>query len=141
MSSAYHPETNGTSEWTNKTVNQSICYFMHQNQKSWVQALPQVRFNMLNTVNALTGFSGFQLKMGHLPRLLPHIVQALPAGLRGTKEAVDTMGVIEQVQLDMQQAKDALAVAKISQAHYMNVHHGTEDVFMAVDLVMLSTFN
>ena len=31
--------------------------------------------------------------------------------------------------------------AKISQAHYANAHRGTEDVFMAGDLVMLSTFN
>ena len=55
---------------------------------------------MLNTMNTSTGFSGFQLKIGHSPRLLPHIVQALPAGLMGMKEAVDAMGVIEQVQLD-----------------------------------------
>ena len=96
---------------------------------------------MLNTVNASTGFSGFQLKMGCSPRLLPHIVQAPPAGLTGTKEAVDAVGIIEQVQVDMQQTKDALAAAKISQAHYVNVHHGTEDIFVAGELVMLSTFN
>lgn len=29
MSSTYHPETNGSSEQTNKTVNQSIRYFVH----------------------------------------------------------------------------------------------------------------
>ena len=100
MSSAYHPETDGTSEWTNKTVDQLICYFVHRNQKGWVRALPWVHFNMLNTMNTSTGFSGFQLKIGHSPRLLPHIVQALPAGLMGMKEAVDVVGVIEQVQLD-----------------------------------------
>ena len=141
MSSAYHPETDGASERTNKTIDQSIRYFVHRNQKGWVRALPRVRFNMLNTVNASTGFSGFQLKMGRSPRLLPHIVQALPAGLTGTKEAVDAASIIEQVWVDVQEAKDALAVAKISQAHYANAHCGTEDIFVAGNLVMLSTFN
>ena len=69
---------------------------------------------MLNTVNASTGFSGFQLKMGHLPRLLPHIIQSLPAGLVGMKEVADAMGIIEQVWLDVQQAKDTFAAAKIT---------------------------
>ena len=141
MSSAYHPETDGASERTNKTIDQSIRYFVHRNQKGWVRALPRVRFNMLNTMNASTGFSGFQLKMGRSLRLLPHIVQTLPAGLTGTKEAVDAASIIEQVRVDVQQAKDALAAAKISQAHYVNAHRGTEDIFVAGDLVMLSTFN
>ena len=96
---------------------------------------------MHNTMNTLTGFSGFQLKMGRSTRLLPHIIQSLPAGLMGMKEAVDAAGIIEKVWLDVQQAKDALAVAKITQAYYMNAHHGTEDIFVPGDLVMLSTFN
>lgn len=79
--------------------------------------------------------------MGHSPRLLLHIIQSLPAGLVGTKEAMDAASIIEQVWLDVQQVKDALAVAKITQAHHVNVHCGTEDIFVAGDLVMLSTFN
>lgn len=51
MSSSYHPETDGSSERTNKTLNQCICYHVERNQKGWVQALPQVRFNIMNTLN------------------------------------------------------------------------------------------
>ena len=40
LSSAYHPKTDGSSECSNKTVNQCICYHVQCNQKGWVQALP-----------------------------------------------------------------------------------------------------
>jgi hypothetical protein len=61
MSSSYHPKTDGASEMTNKTVNQAIRYHVRRNQKGWVRALLQIRFQMMNLVNASTGFSGFQL--------------------------------------------------------------------------------
>ena len=32
MLSSYHPETDGTSECTNKTVNQMLCYHVEHNQ-------------------------------------------------------------------------------------------------------------
>jgi len=79
--------------------------------------------------------------MGRSPRLLPPIVQSLPVGLVGAKEAVDAAAVIERVALDVQEAKDALTAAKIAQAHYAKAHRGVEDVFVVGDLVMLSTFN
>lgn len=61
MSSSFHPQTDGSSERTNKTVNQAIRYHVDRQQKGWVKALPRVRFGIMNTVNRSTGFSGFQL--------------------------------------------------------------------------------
>ena len=42
MSSAYHPEMDGTSEHSNKTINQLLHYHVHRNQKGWVSALPRI---------------------------------------------------------------------------------------------------
>jgi hypothetical protein len=67
MSTSYHPETDGSSERTNKTVNQAICYHVDNNQKGWLAKLPRVRFAIMNTMNSSTGFSGFQLKSGRSP--------------------------------------------------------------------------
>ena len=61
MSMAYHPQTDGVSERTNKTVNQLLRYHVECNQSGWVKALPLVQFNIMNMVNKLTGFSPFQL--------------------------------------------------------------------------------
>ena len=41
-SSAYHPQTDGASKHTNKTVNQLIRFHVERNQKGWLRALPQV---------------------------------------------------------------------------------------------------
>jgi hypothetical protein len=62
MSSAYHPETDGLSEQSNKTINQLLQYHVHH-QKGWVHVLPRIQFQIMNTVNTSTGFSGFQLHL------------------------------------------------------------------------------
>ena len=70
LSSAYHPKTDGASERTNKTINQSIRYHVQRHQKGWVRALPRIRFDIMNSVNASTGFSHFQLRLGRSPRVI-----------------------------------------------------------------------
>jgi hypothetical protein len=82
MSSPYHPQTDGSGERSNKTINQSLHYHIDHSQKGWVHALPWIRFNMMNSVNASTGFSNFQLHLEQSPRLIPPIVPAeLPEDL------------------------------------------------------------
>ena len=49
LSSAYHPETDGTSKWSNKTINQCIRYHVCCNQKGWVQVLPWIHFDIMNS--------------------------------------------------------------------------------------------
>ena len=73
MSTSYHPQTDGSSERTNKTVIQCICFAVECDQVGWVRALPKIRFDIMNIVNRSTGFTPFQLCFGHSPRLLPPI--------------------------------------------------------------------
>jgi hypothetical protein len=61
MSSAYHPQSDGASEQSNKTINQCPRYHVEQNQLGWKRALSWIHFNMMNTLNGSTGFSPFQL--------------------------------------------------------------------------------
>jgi hypothetical protein len=67
MSTSYHPETDGSSKRSNKTINQMLCYYIKRNQKGWVQVLPWIHFQIMNTVNTSTSYSGFQLHLGHSP--------------------------------------------------------------------------
>jgi hypothetical protein len=140
MTSSYHPESNGSSKRTNKTVNQSLRYHVERSQKGWVRALPQIRFNMMNTVNASTGFSNFQLHLGRLPHLIPPIVPTeLLEDLRTAASRVEDL--ISQIQTDVLEARDNLLQAKILQEHYANMDCGKEFVYVVGDMVMLSTFN
>lgn len=64
MSMAYHPESDGTSKRTNKTVIQAIRFAVEQDQRGWVHTIPKVRFDIMNTINTSTGFTPFQLRFG-----------------------------------------------------------------------------
>jgi hypothetical protein len=138
MSTSYHPETDGSSEWTNKTVNQAIRYHIDNNQKGWLAKLPRIQFAMMNTVNASTGFSGFQLKTGWSPHIIPPIA---PLPTNATAEQTTAHDIITRVTLDVQEAQDNLTAAKIHQAYHANEHRSPEDVYEVGDLVMLSTEN
>lgn len=138
MSTSYHPETDGSSERSNKTVNQCLRYHVERNQRGWVRALPRVHFDMMNTVNDSTGFSGFQLRTGTSPRIIPPFA---PAPEDNTDDTTKALAILHQLQSDLLEAKDNLLAAKISQATQANKHRGPEVTFCEGDRVMLSTFH
>lgn len=61
MSTAYHSQTDGASERTNKTLVQALRYHVTHTQKGWARTLPLVCFNYMNTKNASTSCSPFEL--------------------------------------------------------------------------------
>lgn len=135
MSTVFHPETDGSSERTNKTLNQCLRFHVDSKQRGWVKALPRIRFAMMNTVNASTGFSGFQLRLGYAPRLIPPIV----------KESTDSdetpLQLIERINRDVKAAADNLFESKILQAHQANKHRESDFDIKVGDKVWLSTEN
>lgn len=80
MSTAYHPETDGSSERSNKTIVQCLRYHVERNQSGWAKALPKVCFDIMNTVNASTQVSLFILKTRRSPRILLPLVVNLDSG-------------------------------------------------------------
>ena len=138
MSTTYHPQTDGASERTNKTLNQAIRYHVDNNQKGWLSKLLWIRFVIMNTINASTGFSPFHLKTGRSPCLIPPLT---PAPLTTTMAKVDARKIITQLELDVREAQDNLLAAKIRQAYHANEHRAPEIVYKEGDLVMLSTEN
>jgi hypothetical protein len=118
MSTAYHPQTDGASERTNKTLNQCIRFHVQCNQKGWVRALPIIRFQIMNSVNASTGFSGFQIRMGRSPRIIPPLIQGTTA--EDSSEMAAARSIVIQIENDVAEAKDALLGAKVMQAFFAN---------------------
>ena len=80
--STYYPQTESSSEQTNKTIDQLICFHVQCNQKGWVWPLPHILFCMMNTINAFTGCSSFHLHLGCSPHLIPPII---PTGMDPTQ--------------------------------------------------------
>ena len=92
----------------------------------------------MNTVNASTGFSGFQLKTGRSPHVIPPLI---PLDIDATPEQTTAHEIITRVTLDVKEAQDNLLAAKICQAYHANEHHTPEDIYEIGNLVMLSTKN
>jgi len=136
MSSAYHPETDGASERTNKTINQALRYYVERSQKGWVKALPKVRFDLMNTVNASTGYSPFQLHLGRAPRVLPPL---LPLTQVSTTDDCAAHLFVERLHLDLHEARDNLLASRIAQASSANKSRSDEPRLAVDDLVLLST--
>ena len=138
MSTAYHPETDGASERTNKTVNQALRFHVERNQLGWVCALPRIRFDIMNTINKSTGFTPFQLHMGRSPRVIPPLI---PAKSSATVSDMDAWHVIRQLEADVLEAQDNLLRAKISQSTQSNKHHMLKFPFKIGSRVRLSTLH
>jgi hypothetical protein len=140
MSSAHHPQTDGTSEVSNKTVIQCIRFHVERHQRGWVKALPTIRFEMMNTINTSTGLSGFQVRMGHSPRVLPPLIPSLPEIDALRRDVAASLRTTLHTIADCEsQAKDALIVARVSQAHFANLHRAPEREYKVGDKVLLST--
>ncbi|KAJ3566511.1 hypothetical protein NP233_g6963 [Leucocoprinus birnbaumii] len=136
MSTAFHPQTDGSSERTNKTVNQLLRNLVNHQQRGWYNALPRVCFAMMNTINASTGYTGFQLQMGFSPRVIPTIVkEAVSVEIESPAQLIDRLTEITA------DAQDNLFIAKINQAAQANTHRADIFPFSIGDQVMLSTKN
>lgn len=90
-------------------------------------------------MNASTGFSGFQLRMGQSPRILPLLVPSTLA--RPPAKDINACAIISNVLANEAEAKDALLTSKISQVFWVNKDRGMEDIFKSGDQVMLSTLH
>src|SRR5271168_1461946 len=118
MSTSYHPQTDGASERSNKTVIQAIRFHVGRTQRGWARALPRIWFNIMNTVNSSTGFTPFQLRLGRNPRIIPPLVQKPTS--EQTPAELTAQSVIDRLEHDIWEAKDNMIKAKISQAQQAN---------------------
>ncbi|KIM63171.1 hypothetical protein SCLCIDRAFT_97862, partial [Scleroderma citrinum Foug A] len=65
------------------------------------------------TLNASTGFSPFQLHLGHSPHVLPPFSETQDTD----PDSVDAVSFLSQLELDILEAQDNLLTAKAQQAH------------------------
>jgi hypothetical protein len=133
MSTSYHFKTDGSSEQTNKAVNQAIRWHADNNQKGWPAKHPHVQFTIMNTINASTWLSGFQLKTGRSPLIIPPIV---PLAQNATAEQITAHDIITCVNLNVWEAQDNLTT-KIFQAYHANEHWVPVNVYKVGDLTLL----
>ncbi|TFK79041.1 hypothetical protein K466DRAFT_579278 [Polyporus arcularius HHB13444] len=95
----------------------------------------------MNTINASTGFSPFQLHLGRSPRILPPLFDdaILQTSSSFPMDADSAAKLLRQIDTDVLEAQDNLLIAKLAQAQAANRERGPEPSLKEGDLVMLST--
>ncbi|KAG2047334.1 hypothetical protein BDR06DRAFT_835673, partial [Suillus hirtellus] len=81
----------------------------------------------MNSVNASTGFSAFQLHLGRSPCMLPAMVEEEDIRMMKTPEEQQANTLLSQLKHDIMEAQDNLLAAKASQATQVNKNHAPRD--------------
>jgi hypothetical protein len=135
MSTSFHPETDGSSERSNKTAIESVRHYVNVRQTDWSEHLIHVELAMNNSVNATTGFTPTELLYGSSVRLVPHPTNTSPSDF----PAVDEF--LERIDENTALARDRHTIAKTTQATQANKHRRPDPEYKVGQLVYLSTKN
>jgi hypothetical protein len=116
MSTAFHPQADGRSERTNKTVGQILRSFTAKRQGKWLEALRAVEFAINSAINVSTGYSPFELIFGRKPQLFP--------SANGTVDPpLNLAAWIKIREGTWQEARDNLWTNRVKQAIQHNKHN------------------
>ena len=112
ISTSYHPQTDGQSERTNRTLEHELRVYAFQHHTDWSKYLDIAEFNINIHVNASTGFSPFQTVYGFTPDTYGSLVLQTKQG-----PAYDWL----KDRADIQKLVSTnLVEAKLFQEHYAN---------------------
>ena len=67
LSTAFHPQTDGITERTNRTIEEALRHYISYKQDNWNKYLPLIEFSINNTVNTTTSYTPFMMDIGRNP--------------------------------------------------------------------------
>jgi len=129
-STAYHPQTDGQTEWVNQELEQFLRLFIGERQDDWYSLLPLAEFSYNNHVHSSTQHTPFLLDTGRNPRMGFEPRQP-PSKVEAVNEFTDRM------KSTLEEAKSALVKAKDDMARYYNQRRTPATVYVPGDKVYL----
>ena len=130
MSSAYHPQTDGQTERTNRVVEEMLRSYIRPDQRDWDEHLPSCEFAINNSVHSTTGFTPFYLCTGQHP-LTPatmHLPISVPAA---SHYAEGIEEIVKEAKLRFIKAQERM--------QYNADKHRKDEVFLPGEKVLLTT--
>ena len=73
MSTAFHPQTDGETEWVNQELEQYLCVFCDFQQDNWVDLIPFMEFARNVQQHSAPGHSPFKIWYGFQPEFIPSV--------------------------------------------------------------------
>ena len=135
MSTAFHPQSDGQSERSFRTLQQMLRAFVSPRQDDWAEHLPLLEFAYNNSKQASTGFIPFEMCYGRKPAT--PFTRALPVS--NHVPAADAF--IENLQSTMRLAKQAVHTAQAQMAAAANQHRSADIPYEVGDVVLLNNQN
>jgi len=133
MSSAYHPQTDGSTERANRTVTQMLRQCINAKQNDWVAKLPAIEFAINSARSESTGFAPFFLNAGRMPRAM--IWTSAPPS-----EFPSIRNFALKKKMALMSAHDSILAARVKQTRDANRKRQLAP-FQKDDLVYLSSKN
>ena len=112
MSTAFHPQTDGSTERTNHSIGQILRTVVRDDQKDWAHKCPMVEFAMNSNVSSTMGFAPFELNQGYMPQT--GIPTTVDTHFRGVKQFA------EQARLNLLAAHDVIIENRVLQTFHAN---------------------
>ena len=136
-STSYHPQTDGSSERSNKTVIQALRNYVNRRQTDWSKHLIHVETAMNNSVNATTELTPTELLYGSPIRLFPTLdeTDVNDIQLPEVKDYIDR--IMESISI----ARDNHIAAKTVQTRNANRTRRPDPIYKVGDMAMLDSRN
>lgn len=134
MSTAYHPQSDGQTENTNKNLEQMLRAYVNLHQNDWDDLLPMMEFAVNDTKQASTGFSPFFLNYGRHPTVPACLLRVPESSVPSVEDFLANHAAV------LEKAKESLRAAQERQRLYANKHRRLEK-FQVGDMVLLNAKN
>jgi hypothetical protein len=133
MSSAYHPETDGSTEWANRTITQMLWQCVDPKQTDWVSKLLSIEFALNSARSESTGYAPFFLNTRRMPRTM---IWNSPVDT----EYPSVRNFAQQRKFAIIAAHDSILAARVKHVRDANKHRRLVP-FQENDLAYISTKN
>jgi hypothetical protein len=120
MSTSYHPETDGQTENTNKTLENMLRVYVNDTLSDWDNHLISAEISINNATQASTGYSPFWLNTGQSPNL--PLSAAARASRMDTSVNRDANEWVRGMEADLERARANLVRAQQSQRMQADKH-------------------
>jgi hypothetical protein len=133
MSSSHHPQTDGQTERTNRTMEETLRHYVNYRPNNRDEVLPAFEHAYNNSVNATTRQVPFELLYGQKPLEFKDFL--LPSSTTTVESVTDFVSRMESLVAD---ASKSIAQANQTAGHHSN-RKRMGHVFGVGDKVLLST--
>ena len=133
MSTAFHSQTDGTTEQENCSIGQILRMIINDDQKDWADKCPMVEFALNSSVSATMGFAPFELNQVYMPQI------RMPTSFDITFKGVKQFAL--QAKWDLMAAHDAIIANHVQQTFHANKKCHASELYHAGDHVYLLTQN